>query len=142
LIQTDTRPTLLVVEDHVVTQALVEKAIAARRGSSIQVLCAANGKEGLELARQHRPDLVLLDWMMPDYGGEWFLREQAQVPSIADVPVLVHTALNEEKVHEILKCYPVVKGIVHKPLVPSKLCDKILPLLKRAQPGTPSPPGA
>jgi CheY-like chemotaxis protein len=47
---------------------------------------------GLELAREHRPDLILLDLHLPDISGEDVLRELGSDPRTEDVPVLVISA--------------------------------------------------
>jgi CheY-like chemotaxis protein len=56
--------------------------------SGYPVVSAANGAEGLTLARQHRPRLVLLDLMMPIMDGPQFRAEQLADPSLSCIPVL------------------------------------------------------
>ena len=58
-----------------------------------EVACAANGAEGLVEARQHHPDLILLDLMMPVMDGWQFRSEQKLDASIRDVPVVVVSAV-------------------------------------------------
>jgi CheY-like chemotaxis protein len=53
---------------------------------------AANGAEGLALVRRHRPDVILLDLMMPVMDGWQFRAEQKWDASIADIPVVVMSA--------------------------------------------------
>jgi CheY-like chemotaxis protein len=130
-INTPAKPTLLVIEDNAVIYTMISKSISVRRGGSVQILSASNGKAGLEAALKQRPDLILLDWLMPEYSGEYFLKEQAQAPSIAEVPVLVYSALNEEKLKETVKAFPAVKSFIRKPLIPSKLYEIISPYLKQ-----------
>jgi CheY-like chemotaxis protein len=60
--------------------------------SGIEVLEAANGDEGLELARREQPDLVLLDVMMPGRDGWTVARNLAEDPSTRDIPVVFLTA--------------------------------------------------
>lgn len=62
---------LLYVEDNAANLALVEQLIARRPG--LRLFSAANGQCGLEMARSHRPDVILLDIQLPDLsGGEIF----------------------------------------------------------------------
>lgn len=115
---------LLIVEDSPVIGTLVRK-ILERLGPHIQLVAALNGKQGIEEAKKERPSLVILDWMMPEYGGEYFLKEQCHIPEIANVPVFVHTGLKEEDLKNIIKNYPAVKSFIRKPIIPTKLFAKI-----------------
>jgi CheY-like chemotaxis protein len=58
---------VLCVEDNAANLALVEEIVARHRG--IRLIGAATGRHGLELARAHRPALVLLDIHLPDMDG-------------------------------------------------------------------------
>ena len=60
--------------------------------SGMDVIEAANGDEGLELARREQPDLVLLDVMMPGRDGWTVARNLAEDPSTRDIPVVFLTA--------------------------------------------------
>jgi CheY-like chemotaxis protein/anti-sigma regulatory factor (Ser/Thr protein kinase) len=58
---------VLYIEDEPVNQVLVQEAL--RSSDDIELLLADNGQQGLSLARQRRPDLVLLDMQLPDMNG-------------------------------------------------------------------------
>ncbi|SIT45560.1 Response regulator receiver protein (fragment) [Paraburkholderia ribeironis] len=58
-----------------------------------QVRCASNGAEALERAASNVPDLVITDWMMPVMDGAELYRRLRALPQLADVPVLVHSAV-------------------------------------------------
>lgn len=55
------------------------------------VVTASAGAEGVRLARQIRPDLVLCDVMMPDHSGHWVIEQLRQVPDISETPVIMLT---------------------------------------------------
>ena len=59
-----------------------------------EVIGAEGGSEGLEAMRRERPDLILLDLMMPDMDGAEVLLRKKQDPAIRDIPVIALTALN------------------------------------------------
>jgi CheY-like chemotaxis protein len=85
----DTR-TILVVEDDAATRDALAMVLAAEGYS---VVGAANGQEALSrLHTAPRPDLILLDLMMPVMDGWQFRREQAQDPALAGIPVVVLSA--------------------------------------------------
>ena len=68
------------------------KLILGRAG--YEVIGADGGIEGLEVMRREKPDLILLDLMMPDMDGAEVLLRKKQDPAIRDIPVIALTALN------------------------------------------------
>ena len=63
---------------------------------------ASNGQEALEcLRRADRPDLVLLDLMMPVMDGWEFRRQQRQDPALSGVPVIILSALDQSRLTEL-----------------------------------------
>jgi diguanylate cyclase (GGDEF)-like protein len=82
---------VLIAEDDVHTRTLVRDLC---EGFGYQVLLARNGEEALELAAQ-KPDLILLDVMMPGLDGYSVLRRLRENPSTRELPVIVVTALND-----------------------------------------------
>jgi CheY-like chemotaxis protein len=82
--------TVLYVEDNLSNLALVRRVLARR--PRIALLTAMQGQLGLDLARSHRPALVLLDLHLPDVAGEEVLRTLRAAPETRDVPVVVVSA--------------------------------------------------
>jgi len=80
---------VLVIDDERPIRLLCKVNLAA---SGMEVLEAENGRSGLELARKERPDLVLLDVMMPDVDGWTVARELAADEGTRDIPVVFLTA--------------------------------------------------
>jgi CheY-like chemotaxis protein len=68
------------------------KLILGRAG--YDVIGADGGIEGLEVMRREKPDLILLDLMMPDMDGAEVLLRKKQDQTIRDIPVIALTALN------------------------------------------------
>jgi CheY-like chemotaxis protein len=58
-------------------------------------ITAANGREGLDKAREHRPDLIILDIMMPEKGGMKTYKELKKDPDLKDIPVIVITGISK-----------------------------------------------
>ncbi|HST59443.1 MAG TPA: PAS domain S-box protein [Longimicrobium sp.] len=82
--------TLLYVEDNLANLSLVETFLQLRPGWKL--VPALQGRFGVELAREHRPDLVLLDLHLPDISGEEVLRRLRADARTADIPVVVISA--------------------------------------------------
>jgi len=88
--------TVLVVDDEPLIAMALE---AALEDAGYAVATAANGRQGLErLAEAPRPDLVLLDMMMPVMNGPAMLAAMAADPGLAGIPVVVLSSLPEEAV--------------------------------------------
>jgi CheY-like chemotaxis protein len=82
--------TLLYVEDNLANLSLVETILMSR--PQWRLLPALQGGLGVELAREHRPDLVLLDLHLPDLPGAEVLRRLRADPRTAHTPVVVVSA--------------------------------------------------
>jgi CheY-like chemotaxis protein len=82
--------TLLYIEDNVANLNLVETILLAR--PRWRIIAALRGLVGIELAREHMPDLILLDLHLPDTSGEEVLRRLRADPRTASIPVVVITA--------------------------------------------------
>ena len=82
--------TLLYVEDNLANLTLVESILACRPGW--RTIPALQGRLGAELAREHVPDLVLLDLHLPDVQGDEVLRRLRADPRTAHIPVVMISA--------------------------------------------------
>jgi len=80
------KTTILVVDDDGPILLLMRNIL---REFGFESLGASNGAEALEMAREHRPDLVLLDKHMPQMGGEEVIRRLRGEAGIGEVPILI-----------------------------------------------------
>jgi DNA-binding response OmpR family regulator len=80
---------ILVVDDEVSVRHLLQVMLATE---GYEPLLAANGAEGLQLAHEHLPDLVILDWMMPILDGLATLQALRSDPATAKIPIVMLTA--------------------------------------------------
>lgn len=96
-----------------------------------QVIGAEGGQEGLELMRQERPDLILLDLMMPEMdGGDVFHRMKEEV-ELRDLPVIVVTA-KAAPIDQVLWINVAkVDDYVTKPFGPRELVDSVQKVLSQ-----------
>ena len=83
--------TLLYIEDNASNQQVVRMLCASRR-PQWRVLSAADGRTGLEQARQTLPDVILLDLHLPDQHGEAVLAELRREPNTRFIPVVILSA--------------------------------------------------
>lgn len=89
------RATVLVVDDDPDTVDTMRE-ILEEEGHT--VLCARNGREGLQVALQSIPDLVLLDLDMPVMDGRAFLEAVRSSPTLADVTVVVLSGTEDARI--------------------------------------------
>jgi CheY-like chemotaxis protein len=82
------KPVVLVVEDERPIATLLATLV---EGCGATAAVARNGADALRWMMQRRPDLVLLDLIMPLMSGEEVLRDMRDDPRLADVPVIVIT---------------------------------------------------
>ncbi len=110
------------IEDEPEMIALV-KLILGRKG--FDLVGAVGGREGLETVRKLKPDLVLLDLMMPDMGG-WEVYQQMKAdPDLKDIPVIVVTA-KAQSIDKVLGIHIAkVDDYVTKPFGPQELLQSV-----------------
>lgn len=84
---------ILIVED----EDEIRNYLITELGNHFRVSSCSNGKEALEFIRQHMPDLVLSDIMMPEINGITLLRKLKQNIKTNHIPIILLTAKNSEK---------------------------------------------
>lgn len=84
------RKVIVYIEDSLANVELIESLLA--RWNNVTVIPAMQGRMGLDLARQHRPNLVILDLNLPDVSGEDVLRELKSDQTTSSIPVVIVSA--------------------------------------------------
>ena len=88
---------IIIVDDEVHIRALLEQSLEElEEDHGVEILSAENGQEGLEVIREERPGLVLLDVMMPMMNGYDVCRSIREDPELTDVKVILLTAKGQE----------------------------------------------
>ena len=91
---------------------------------SYRVTTATNGQEALDMIREKRPDLVLLDYLMPGMNGKETLEVIRNDEELKDLPVFFLTGVSDtNKISECLKLDPI--GYILKPIGKFSLLAKI-----------------
>jgi DNA-binding response OmpR family regulator len=117
--------TILIVDDDKELRTLVQSYLAEE---GFRPVTAANGREALFVARQEKPDLIILDLMMPEMGGYEFIRVYHKE---ADVPIIVLTAKLEEG-DKVLGLELGADDYVTKPFSLRELTARVRAVLRRA----------
>ena len=94
--------TILYIEDQDLNLRLVERILQPH--PRYRLLTAMLGHLGLDLAREHRPDLILLDLNLPDLSGDEVLRQLREDSTTCDIPILMVSAdAMGERIQELLR---------------------------------------
>jgi CheY-like chemotaxis protein len=122
---------ILVVEDDAAIRGLVTEVL---RDDGYEVTEAANGAEALEYVGGHRPDLIVLDLMMPVMDGWAFVEECRRHARCREVPIVVTSASHDlPRTAEKLRAYG-VRTCLAKPFD----VDGLLALVERYAPSAPA----
>ena len=117
---------ILIVDDDVDTLRLVGLMLQ-RQG--YQIVAASNGSQGLEKAFEERPDLILLDVMMPDMDGFEVTRRLRKNPATERIPVIFLTVKGKFEEFDNLKELGAL-AVLTKPFDPTLLTEQITDILK------------
>jgi circadian clock protein KaiC len=115
----ESRPLVVIVDDEFGLAELVAEVLA-EKGYATAI--AINGQLGLALLRERRPDLVLVDLMMPVMNGSDMLREMRADPELAKIPAVVMTALPEAVPAED---GATLDAVLQKPFTPERLVEVV-----------------
>jgi CheY-like chemotaxis protein len=125
---------VLIVDDEPDVVSYLEMLL---QDGGFETVSASNGKEGMELARREKPDLVTLDVSMPESTGTRFYRDIKADPDLASIPVVIVTAVTGyagdpyayEKFISGRRSVPPPEAFFPKPIDKSKFLETVGKLL-------------
>jgi len=119
---------ILVVDDEKDIVDLLKYNL--EKENDFEVLTAVNGKEAIQQAVENKPDLVLLDIMMPEMNGFDVCRKLKNSPITNNVPVIFLTA-KENEIDEIIGLELGADDYIQKPISPRKVIARVKSVLRR-----------
>jgi DNA-binding response OmpR family regulator len=122
--------TILVIDDDELVSRTLQRTLKLY---DYQVMVANSGPEGLQLARRHRPDLFILDIMMPGMDGYQVCRQIRGDPLLSDLPVLFLTARGKDE-DKIEGFRAGADDYLSKPFNMEELQLRVKAILRRAAP--------
>ncbi len=115
--------TILVVDDEF---GSIDVLAAVLEDEGYRVFTASNGKRGLERLAENKPDLVVLDFMMPLMNGAQMGAAMRADPAYRDIPIIMMSAVTEPAVRERFSGY---RAFLRKPFNMAALLEAIQGLL-------------
>lgn len=122
---------ILVVEDESAIREMIRFALTR---AEFRVIEAGNAQEARLRLADERPDLILMDWMMPGISGVELTRELKSAATTKDIPVIMVTARAEEE-DKVRGLNTGCDDYVSKPFSFPELIARISAVIRRAQPG-------
>lgn len=128
------KQTILFVDDELDMRIFLSTVL---KSAGYAAVSARNALEGLERAREHAPDLVIMDVMMPQAGGVTLFQEVKKDEQLKHIPVIMLTGVSAKAFSHHLKMLntrlddslPPPDAHIEKPLDPEKLIAKIKEIL-------------
>jgi DNA-binding response OmpR family regulator len=121
---------ILVVEDNEDSRKIIETILES---ADYEVAIAVNGRDGVAIAREKSPELIIMDIMMPEMDGISALKELRDSPQTSRIPVILLTARTEDE--DVLSGYKTgADYYMTKPFTSKQLLYGVRLVLGRAEP--------
>lgn len=122
-------PVVVAIDDNN-DNLVVLKAFMKDAFPGALVFFATNGKNGIELAREKNPDVILLDILMPEMDGYEVCRQLKKDPNLSHIPVVFLTALKDDKKSRIRALEVGGEGFISKPFEEAELVAQVRAMVK------------
>jgi two-component system phosphate regulon response regulator PhoB len=126
------QPSVLVVEDEPAQREVLSYNLEAE---GFRVLKAENGEDGLLLVQEDQPDIIVLDWMLPNVSGIEVCRRLKMQAETRDIPIIMLSARSEE-VDRVRGLETGADDYVIKPYSVIELMARVRTQLRRTRPAT------
>ena len=117
---------ILIIDDEEDLQKMLKIRLEQEGFNIVQ---ANDGDVGLKTAEQEVPDMIIMDIMMPNMDGYSCLKEVRSLPKTKDIPVLMLSGKEEEKVRDLF-AFQKISGYIEKPFELDDLVVKVREILK------------
>ena len=127
---------ILIIDDESDVKDIAQMGL--EMAADWNVITASTGKEGLELARERLPEVILLDLMMPEWDGKETLKQLKADRNTATIPVILMTAKTQSAIAKLVEDIASelteldLAGVITKPFRPLELPEQIIQILNRA----------
>lgn len=123
------KPTILIIEDDKFLSELVSQKLVKE---GMKIILAITAEEALNVIKKEKPQLILLDIILPGMNGFEFLEKMRNDAKLSDIPVIVLSNLGEEKDKETAKKFGVKSFLVKAMNSPNEIVEEIRRVLERS----------
>ncbi len=113
---------VMVIDDEPFILMMIEDKL---KRAGLQVVTLRESKSAISRIREEKPDLIILDWMMPEVSGIEICKKLKSDPELSDIPVFMLTAKGQED-DERLGLSTGVERYITKPFSPRSLLEIVL----------------
>jgi len=118
---------ILIIEDEKILSEMYYDAFVH---SGFKVLSADEARKGLIVAKKEKPDLIILDILLPDENGISFLKKLKEEPEISSIPVVVFTNYDGADIKKKAEKFGVEDYLIKANFTPQQFVEKIKNYLK------------
>lgn len=118
---------ILIIDDEEDVKEIAQMGL--EMAANWQVITACTGREGLGIAKDRQPEVILLDLMMPEWDGKETLKQLKANLHTAAIPVILMTAKTQSAIASELQLD--LAGVITKPFRPLELPAQITTILNR-----------
>jgi len=115
-------PKILLIEDEIEMAEMYRDKFTEE---GFEIILASTSEEGLEKARKEKPDLIILDILLPTENGVCFLRKQKEDPKLAKIPVVVLSNYDEPRTRKEAFELGAKDYLIKTDYTPKKLVEEI-----------------
>jgi CheY-like chemotaxis protein len=123
---------ILAIDDSMAIRTFITNTLG-KKGSDFHIVTAKNGIEGVELAESSTPDLILLDFILPDMRGDAVCQRLLSNPATASIPVVLMSSSVADIKKTESNCSNVIKAIA-KPFTPELLSATVRHFVRSQEP--------
>lgn len=121
---------VLVVDDEAPIREMISVALEM---AGYECIGAESGQDALSIITDQKPDMILLDWMMPNMSGVELARRLRKDEVTSDIPIIMLTAKGEEE-NKVMGLEAGVDDYITKPFSPRELVARLKAVLRRSTP--------
>lgn len=125
-INLENQPTILVVDDSPIDRRILVKSLTKQ---NYNVITAENGREGFQMAKEHKPDLILSDCMMPDIDGVKLVKMLHLDNETENIPLVFLTS--DDSPSNLIECFDLgAENYLSKPINTKIITNQVKEILE------------
>jgi len=118
---------ILIIEDEKLLREMYQEKFV---NSGFKVISCMEAEEGIEIAKKEKPDLILLDVLLPRKNGISFLEQLKRTPEVASIPVIIFSNFDDQETKKEAKKLGVKDYLIKTNYTPQEIVEKVKSYLR------------